>query len=43
MMERITTQILENEGKEMVWQCQLQLVALFAKVLKAKMTFGSST
>ncbi len=31
-------------GKEMVLQCQLQLVALlFAEVLKAKRAFGSST
>jgi len=30
MMERITSQVLESKGKEMVLQCQLQLVALFA-------------
>jgi hypothetical protein len=43
MMERITSQVLESKGKEMVLQCQLQLVALFLEVLKAKRAIGSFT
>lgn len=42
--DHITNSRKRGWGKEMVLQCQLQLVALlFAKVLKAKRAFGSST
>jgi len=41
MTKDITTQILENEqvGRKLLWEKQLQMVILFAKILKPKDPF----